>query len=51
MLKNFVFISTHQHLLFINVEQQWTLNLSRFDKSSELHVFMFVFSLNTEEMA
>jgi len=33
VLKDFVFIFTHQILLFINLEQQWTLNLSRLDKA------------------
>ena len=33
LLKNFLFIFTHQILLFINLEQQWTLNLSRLDRS------------------
>ena len=42
---------THQNLLFSNVEQQWTLHLSSLDKSSELHIFMFVSRLYTEEMA
>jgi hypothetical protein len=35
--------------LTVYVEQQWTLDLSRFENSFELRIFMFVSRLYTDE--